>query len=181
MTYEREHTQEAIKQRGEVFTPPELVRDMLDKLPIGVFKDPQKTFLDNSCGNGAFLFAVMQRKIQNGPMSHKTALRTIYGVEIDPKNAGECRKRLLDGSKDKEAIRIVKHNIICADALNPKHKGWASVGYMWERSEALEKLENELSWAKQVVARLASIKKSAPKKSAPWIQQTIEKLRARHA
>lgn len=175
------HTEEAIKQRGEVFTPTTLVNDMLDKLPQALFGDPNKTFLDNSCGNGQFLFAVMQRKIQNGPMSHKAALRTIYGVELDPKNAGECRKRLLDGSKDKEAIRIVKHNIICADALNPKHKGWASVGYMWERSEALEKLENELSWAKQAVAKLASIKKSAPKKSAPWIQQAMEKYRKRHA
>jgi type I restriction-modification system DNA methylase subunit len=57
------HTEEAIKQRGEVFTPPKLVKQMLRKLPKSVFIDPTKTFLDNSCGNGQFLFAVMKRKM----------------------------------------------------------------------------------------------------------------------
>ena len=36
------------KQTAEDFTPPELVNEMLDKLPVEVFSDPSKTFLDNS-------------------------------------------------------------------------------------------------------------------------------------
>ena len=128
--YLREHTDEAIAQRGEVFTPSFLVKEMLDKLPESLFKDKAKTFLDNSCGNGQFLFAVLQRKMANG-ISHKQSLKTIYGVELDAKNAKDCRKRLLMGKKSKELKAIVEHNIVCADALDENHPGWREVGFYW--------------------------------------------------
>lgn len=175
------HTEEAIKQRGEVFTPDGLVSDMLDKLPVEVFKDPTKTFLDNSCGNGQFLFAVMQRKLKQHGVSHKTVLKTIYGIELDETNAENCRKRLLDGRNDKTLRAIVDHNIITADALDSKHKGWKDVGYMWEKSEAIEKLDDEISWAQQLVENLIAVRKAASKKSGSWIQQALEKRRQRHA
>lgn len=126
-----EHTREAIKQRGEVFTPTKLVNEMLDKLPQYLFEYKTKTFLDNSCGNGQFLDAVLERKMEGGS-THREALETIYGVELDPENAEACRKRLLRGSSDPFLREIVNENIICADALDPKHPGWARVGYMWE-------------------------------------------------
>jgi type I restriction-modification system DNA methylase subunit len=137
------HTEEAIKQRGEVFTPDGLVRDMLKKLPYSVFKDPSKTFLDNSAGNGQFLFAVMKRKMfwlmKGDNMSlfaaHKQALSTIYGVELDPENSEECRLRLLNGSQSNELRAIVDHNIITADALDPKHDGWKDVGFYWSKDD----------------------------------------------
>ena len=128
---EREHTDEAISQRGEVFTPTALATEMLNELPPKLFTDRTKTFLDNSCGNGQFLFAVLERKIQNG-IAHKDALQSIYGVELDSKNAEECRLRLLGGSKSKELRAIVDHNIICADALNKEHPGWETVGFYWD-------------------------------------------------
>ena len=138
------HTEEAIKQRGEVFTPDSLVNDMLGKLHYSAFKDPSKTFLDNSCGNGQFLFAVMKRKMwwlmkQDGKRlfdAHKQALKTIYGVELDSKNAEECRLRLLNGSTSKELRAIVNYNIRTADALNPDHEGWKDVGFYWDREES---------------------------------------------
>lgn len=137
------HTEEAIKQRGEVFTPDGLVSDMLGKLHYSVFKDPTKTFLDNSCGNGQFLFAVMKRKMwwlmkEGGRpafKAHKQALSTIYGCELDPKNAEECRLRLLRGSTSKELRAIVDHNIITADALDPEHEGWKDVGFYWSKDD----------------------------------------------
>ena len=138
-----QHTEEAIKQRGEVFTPDGLVKDMLGKLPYSVFKDPSKTFLDNSCGNGQFLFAVMKRKMfwlmkENGIglfAAHKQALSTIYGVELDSKNSEECRLRLLNGSQSNELRAIVDHNIITADALDLKHDGWKDVGFYWSKDD----------------------------------------------
>jgi len=138
--YDRTHTDEAIKQRGEVFTPTPLVNEMLDKLPKEVFTDRSKTFLDNSCGNGQFLSTVLQRKMDNGA-SHKQALKTIYGVELDPHNAKECRERLLRGSKDMELIKIVENNIICADALDKNHTGWKTVGFYWEKPKWSEYLD----------------------------------------
>lgn len=135
------HTQEAIKQRGEVFTPDKLVNEMLDKLPPEVFTDKTKTFLDNSCGNGQFLFQVMIRKMKcmekegmTLQEAHKQALSTIYGVELDEKNAEECRLRLLDGSTSKELRNIIDHNIITADALNPNHHGWDKTGFYWDET-----------------------------------------------
>lgn len=133
------HSETAIKQRGEVFTPTKLVNEMLGKLPYQLFKDPNKTFLDNSCGNGQFLFAVMERKMwwlmksDKMPLSqaHKKALSTIYGVEIDPQNAEDCRRRLLNGVKSDELRAIVDRNIITADALDPNHEGWKEVGFYW--------------------------------------------------
>jgi len=43
-------SQDRTKATGEVFTPVELVNEMLDKLPSD-FTLPGKTVLDNSCGN----------------------------------------------------------------------------------------------------------------------------------
>lgn len=130
-SYDREHTDEAIKQRGEVFTPTPLVNEMLDKLPPELFTDKTKTFLDNSCGNGQFLAAILERKMANG-ISHSDALKTIYGVELDFDNAEECRRRLLKGNKTKKLRAIVDHNIICADALDVSHHGWSEVGFYWD-------------------------------------------------
>ena len=132
--YERKHTVEAVKERGEVFTPTPLVNEMLDKLPPKLFIDATKTFLDNSCGNGQFLASVLERKMANG-ISHEDALKTIYGVELDSDNAKECRERLLKGHEEFRAI--VENNIICADALDPLHKGWSKVGFYWPTAEEL--------------------------------------------
>jgi type I restriction-modification system DNA methylase subunit len=134
--YVREHTAEAIKQRGEVFTPTPLVNEMLDKLPKDVFHDPEKTFLDNSCGNGQFLAAVLERKIASG-IEHHQALKTIYGVDIDQKNITECKQRLSMGNDNPAIWEILNHNIICADALNTEHIGWSEIGYMWDESKKI--------------------------------------------
>lgn len=115
-----------------VFTPSTLVNEMLDKLPHEVFADSNKTFLDNSCGRGAFLIEVMSRKMKSGA-SHEQALLTIFGVELDEKNAIECRKRLLGKSDNVKLKELLDNHIICADALDPKHPGWKEVGFYWSK------------------------------------------------
>lgn len=57
-------SQDRIDQTGEVFTPQNLVIEMLDKLPPETFTDPTKTILDSSCGNGQFLAEVLKRRLQ---------------------------------------------------------------------------------------------------------------------
>ena len=123
------------KSLGEVFTPTELVNEMLDKLPQEELLNPIKTVGDISgCGNGNFLIEVLNRRIKAG-VSHKDSLRTIYGVDIMEDNIQECKERLSLGSKDKEICDILNHNIICADALKKNHKGWKEVGYMWAKDD----------------------------------------------
>ena len=103
-----------IKSSGEVFTPTPLVQEMLDQLPLEVFTDPEKTFLDNSCGDGQFLSEVLIKKMENGS-TFEQALSTIYGVDLMPDNVQLCRDRLLCGQ---EHLRhLVEKNIVCHDAL----------------------------------------------------------------
>jgi len=127
-------SKERAKSLGEVFTPQFLVERILSHIPSDVLLDCSKTVLDNSCGDGQFLVEVMQRRRINGS-SHKDALLTIYGVDIDELNVRQCRERLLMGSKDSDLVDIVHRNIVCADALNPKHHGWDEVGYMWDEED----------------------------------------------
>ena len=131
---DRNHTIEAIKKRGEVFTPTKLANKMLNQIPRSDFKNHLRTFLDNSCGNGQFLIEILERKLSND-ISHYQALSTIYGVELDADNAEECRLRLLKGSTDPSLRAIVDHNIITADALDPDHPGWSEVGFYWEKED----------------------------------------------
>ena len=52
--------------RGESgMTPPELVNEMLDKLPEDIWTDPNKTFCDPVCGMGTFLIGI-KHKLMNG-------------------------------------------------------------------------------------------------------------------
>lgn len=48
----------------EVFTPPEIVNQMLDMLPQELFKNPDTTFLDPTCKTGVFLREIAKRLIK---------------------------------------------------------------------------------------------------------------------
>ena len=109
-----ERDQLRVKSTSEVFTPTELVQQILDQYPNEMFKDPTKTFLDNSCGDGQFLGEVLIRKVENG-IDFETALRTIYGVDLMQDNVELCCERLLCGREDLR--HIVEKNIVCHDAL----------------------------------------------------------------
>jgi len=109
-----ERDQLRVKSTGEVFTPTELVREMLEQIPVDQFTDPAKTFLDPSCGDGQFLGEVLIRKMENGS-TFEQALETIYGVDLMQDNVDQCRERLLCGRTD--LAHIVERNIVCHDAL----------------------------------------------------------------
>jgi hypothetical protein len=129
IAHARDHTymsgvdrnRQRIKATGEVFTPTELVREILDKLDKmdqDLFKDPTKKFLDPSCGDGQFLSEVLIRKINevstNGEIdndAYATALDTIYGVDIMKDNCIETIKRLYMGITEEDIICIPKEKI----------------------------------------------------------------------
>lgn len=88
-----ERDKQRIKQTAEVFTPNSLVRDMLNKLPREAFTDPNKSFLDPTCGDGQFLAEIVIRKVMNGA-TYGQALATVYGADLMPDNCLECIRRL---------------------------------------------------------------------------------------
>lgn len=110
-------SRERIKKYGEVFTPPELVREMLEKMPDGVVTDPTKTCIDPSCGDGNFLVEILKARLAaHQPVTQ--SLATIFGVEIQCDNVEECRQRLLEIAGDTPLHRkIVRKNIVCANTL----------------------------------------------------------------
>lgn len=103
-----------VKATGEVFTPTPLVQEVLDTLPIEMFTDSTKTFIDPACGDGQFLSEVLIKKMENGS-DFETALNTIYGIDIMQDNVDLCRERLLCGREDLRSI--VETNIVCTDGL----------------------------------------------------------------
>lgn len=109
-----ERDQTRIKSTGEVFTPTPLVQEILGQLDPNLFKDPDKTFLDPSCGDGQFLGEVIIRKIEAGS-TFEQALATTYGVDLMADNVKLCQDRLLCNREDLR--HIVENNIVCADAL----------------------------------------------------------------
>ena len=115
-----ERDQLRIKQTAEVFTPTLLVQEMLNKLEERdptLFSDPNKTFLDNSCGDCQFLSEVVIRKMEKSGCSLEQALFTVYGVELMSDNVEECKRRLAGPNPTPEILEILDRNIICHDAL----------------------------------------------------------------
>jgi hypothetical protein len=103
-----------VKATAEVFTPTNVVQEMLDMADQSNFTEPNKIILDQSCGDGQFLSEVLIRKLENG-IDFEQALSTIYGVDLMQDNVELCRERLLCGRDDLK--HIVEQNIVCADAL----------------------------------------------------------------
>jgi len=130
---ELEHTRKfRRKETGEDFTPPELVSEMLDKLPSSCFTNPTKTFCDPAAGNGNFLVAILSRKLAAGQPPLQ-ALSSVWGVELMNDNVEEMKARLLallpntlTPEERIEAQRIVDHNIICHNALTWDFENWKS-------------------------------------------------------
>lgn len=121
-----------IKATGEVFTPTNLVQEILDRLDPKLFQDPEKTFLDPSCGDGQFLGEVLIRKMGNG-LTFEQALSTIYGVDLMQDNVDLCRERLLCGQEHLRSI--VEQNIVCADGLRYHYRFDGSHPYDDETKE----------------------------------------------
>jgi hypothetical protein len=103
-----------VKATQEVFTPTDVVSEILDKLDPQLVISPEQEFIDPTCGDGQFLGEVLIRKLENG-IDFETALSTIYGVDIMPDNVKLCQDRLLCGREDLR--HIVEKTIVCADSL----------------------------------------------------------------
>lgn len=116
------------KQTAEVFTPTELVQNILDNMNQELFENPEKTFLDNSCGDGQILSEVVIRKMERSGCSLEQALSTTYGVDIMSDNIELCRKRLQGPNPTESIIKILNNNIVCADALEYDYSFGQPVG-----------------------------------------------------
>jgi hypothetical protein len=128
-----------VSDHGEVFTPSWMVEDMLDLVKEESERIDSR-FLEPACGSGNFLVPVLRRKLasvtkQFGKSDFEKrhhallALMCIYGIELLPDNAAECRGNLLSvflefigreaGEEWAQAAQVVlAANIIGGNALD---------------------------------------------------------------
>lgn len=131
-----------VADHGEVFTAEREVKAMCD-----LVKDEteriESRFLEPACGDGNFLAEIVTRKLAvvnkrygksetDWEKYSVLAMSSVYGVDIMPDNAAECRERLFKiwekaykrkcktilSEECKNAVRfILSLNILCGDAL----------------------------------------------------------------
>ena len=98
-------SRQRIIDHGEVFTPPELVSDMLD-LVAHECERIDSRFLEPACGDGNFLAEVLRRKLLTVERKHARnqekwerdavlAVSSLYGIDLLADNVAACRDRLL--------------------------------------------------------------------------------------
>ena len=99
---------------GEVFTPPTLINETLDRLPLEVWSNPELKWLDPANGIGNYPMIVYERLIKGleKSFSNKTECsnhiltKMLFMVEINPKNVKISKKIFGDNA-----------NIFCGDFL----------------------------------------------------------------
>jgi 2-polyprenyl-3-methyl-5-hydroxy-6-metoxy-1,4-benzoquinol methylase len=92
-----ERTVDRISASAEVFTPSELVVEILQYLDPDVYA-PGKTVIDPACGDGQFLVGAKWAKIIIHGMAEAEALADLYGVDIMRDNVDVCKIRLGGGT-----------------------------------------------------------------------------------
>ena len=120
------------KLYGEVLTPPDLVDEMLDKLPPECWTNHDYTFLEPAAGDGNFVVEVLRRKMKAGA-SPKKAIETTYAIELQQDNVIIMKERIYKilenaGLPREEAKPIVDHNIVCHDGLTWDYENWRKPG-----------------------------------------------------
>ena len=114
----------------EFYTPYSIVKKMCDKISDEDWQNPSKTFLDPCCGNGQLIIYIIWNRIQHG-IDWKTALQTLYGVELMQDNVAETKERMIDLLNklnieyDKDvAYEIMNRNIVCSDFFEWDFENW---------------------------------------------------------
>ena len=101
-----------IKLTGEVFTPIDLCVKIVREIPVATLRNPEATFLDNSCGDGNFLVVLLKVLSKYHDREH-VLNNMIYGVDLMPDNVATAKQRL--GLTDD---MVGWGHIVCADGLS---------------------------------------------------------------
>lgn len=110
----------------EVFTPEWLVMQMCDELQRqdGDVFAPERTFLEPTCGDGNFVVEILRRKFERCRMrkDYTTALKSVYGLDIQPDNIAECIRRVTALCEQyfkptKDELQIINDHYIMCDSL----------------------------------------------------------------
>tara|TARA_Y100001972_G_C7650539_1_gene327098 strand:+ start:1870 stop:2301 length:432 start_codon:yes stop_codon:yes gene_type:complete len=114
-----ERDDDRIDQTGEVFTPPELCKKMVNEIPEYVLKNPDSTFLDNSAGSGNFIIALQTKLSEFHTIEHINN-HMLFAVELMEDNHKELCERV--------GVSTDHPHYICHDALSYDYSFGEPVG-----------------------------------------------------
>lgn len=114
-----ERTDDRIKETGEVFTPMDLVYQMIDDIPVETMKNPDSKFIDNSAGSGNFLYGLLERLSEYHDRQHILD-SMLYCVEYMEDNHREICERL--------GVSTSHPHYVCHDALTYDYSFGEAVG-----------------------------------------------------
>ena len=119
------------KKTQEFYTPYSIVKKMMDKISSEDWANPNKTFLEPSFGHGNYIIGILYRRIVEYRIDWKTALETLYGVELMQDNVYETHGRIiklfdaLDIDYDEDiAMDIMLRNLVCHDFFTWNFEEW---------------------------------------------------------
>lgn len=105
---EIERTKDRIDNTGEVFTPPDLVNEMLEGIPEERLRDPNAKFLDLCAGSGNFTIRLKELLCQFHEEQHVLD-NMLYAIEYQEDNHKELCERL--------GVSLSHPHFVQADAL----------------------------------------------------------------
>lgn len=141
-------SKDRVQKHGEVFTPTWMVQKMLDIPGVKeACEDVSATFLEPSTGDGNFLQAILERKLDavveqfdesKWKIKSLTALSSIYGIEILDDNLEIARTRMFvyylnwyektfnselkrENDMFKSAYYLINKNIVSGNTLTQQH------------------------------------------------------------
>jgi hypothetical protein len=79
--------------KGEVFTPVELVNEILDQIPTEIWEDPESTFCDPFMGKGTFLVEIVNRLVYIYGYKEEDAKSRVFGYEVRVKYVNYLKRR----------------------------------------------------------------------------------------
>src|SRR5690625_6052403 len=112
-----------VQKHGEVFTHKRIVNQMLDTPEIKkACESLTTTFLEPAAGEGAFLVAILERKLNmvskkysNNLVQYENysllALTTLYGIELLEDNTQTCVMNMYQHYYDSYQVHIKHHNL----------------------------------------------------------------------
>ena len=141
-----------VQEHGEVFTAEREVKAMCDLVKDETERIDSRV-LEPACGDGNFLAEILTRKLNTVTKCYGKsasdwekysiiALSSLYGIDIMPDNAQECRDRLFGIWKESHKVNvkeggmaeiedtakyILNNNILCGDALTLLQKNGSPI------------------------------------------------------
>jgi adenine-specific DNA-methyltransferase len=117
-----------VKELGQVFTPIEVVRQILDEVGFTAESyDSSMKILEPSYGEGIFIYEIIERIVESSRAKRLSKLdlefaidNSVWAIEYDEELHTKVKKEIINFVKDKFELNISLPNLLCMDSLDFK-------------------------------------------------------------